>query len=81
VRVHVVEDRCQGHNRCRIYAPETFVIDDLGYSSVPTEMQDVAEHLKEAVLRAAQNCPERAIIVELTETADGLEPPYLQERL
>ena len=67
MRVHVVKDRCQGHNRCKLFAPETFVIDDLGYSSVPPEMQDVAEHLKEAVLRAAQNCPERAIVVEPTE--------------
>lgn len=67
MRVHVVKDRCQGHNRCKLFAPETFVIDDLGYSSVPSEMQDVAEHLKEAVLRAGQNCPERAIAVELAE--------------
>lgn len=77
MRVHVVEDRCQGHNRCKLFAPDTFVIDDLGYSSVPPEMQDVAEHLKEAVLRAAQNCPERAIIVELTGTAN--EPQVASE--
>jgi ferredoxin len=67
MRVHVVADRCQGHNRCKLFAPATFVIDDLGYSSVPPEMQDVAEHLEEAVSRAAQNCPERAIVVEPTE--------------
>jgi ferredoxin len=63
VRVHVDQDKCQGHNRCYSIAPELFDVDDLGNAhelndgAVPAELEDKAR-------LAAANCPEFAIVVE-----------------
>jgi ferredoxin len=60
LRVHVDSEKCQGHNRCYVHAPELFDIDDMGISSerrdgvVPPELVDKA-------VRAVGNCPEGAI--------------------
>jgi ferredoxin len=60
LRVHVDRDRCQGHARCAVLAPELFALDELGNSheigdgSVPPALAPKA--------RLAQaNCPELAI--------------------
>jgi ferredoxin len=60
LRVHVDQEKCQGHNRCFSLAPELFDVDDLGTASergdgtVPAELVDKAR-------RAVANCPEFAI--------------------
>lgn len=60
MRIHVISDKCQGHNRCYALAPELFEVDDLGYASeigdgeVPPQMEDAAR-------LAVANCPEMAI--------------------
>lgn len=62
MRVEVLADRCQGHNRCYALAPELFDVDDLGMAvvrgdgSVPSELADKAR-------LAVANCPEYAIVV------------------
>ena len=64
MRVHVVEEKCQGHNRCYAIAPELFDVDDLGQArelnggEVPGELENKAR-------MAVANCPEYAI--EITE--------------
>jgi ferredoxin len=60
VRVAVDAARCQGHNRCVSLAPELFDADATG-RAVVLAGGDVTPGLEEAVRRAAQNCPERAI--------------------
>ena len=63
MKVHVVPERCQGHNRCYAIAPELFDVDDYGTAfevgdgTVPAELADKAR-------LAVANCPEFAI--ELT---------------
>jgi ferredoxin len=59
-RVHVDSEKCQGHNRCTVFAPELFDIDDMGLSS---ERGDgvVATELIDQARRAVANCPEGAI--------------------
>jgi ferredoxin len=63
MKVHVDQDKCQGHNRCFALAPGLFDVDDLGQSHerhdgvVPPEQEDKAR-------LAAANCPEFAILVE-----------------
>jgi ferredoxin len=63
MKVHVDEDRCEGHGRCYATAPDVFVPDDLGNGhevgdgTVPTALEALAR-------LAAANCPERAITVE-----------------
>lgn len=60
MRVHVITDRCQGHNRCYALAPQLFDVDDLGYA---TEIGDgrVPPGLEGAARLAVANCPENAI--------------------
>ena len=64
MKITVDTDRCQGHNRCFVVAPDLFELDDYGYAHevnegiVPPEMQEKAR-------LAVTNCPELAIeIVE-----------------
>lgn len=62
LRVHVDSEKCQGHNRCHVYAPELFDIDDMGISS---EHGDglVLPELVDKARRAVANCPEGAITI------------------
>ncbi|MGD9525886.1 MAG: ferredoxin [Dehalococcoidia bacterium] len=62
MKVQVDSSKCQGHNRCMIFAPEVFEVDDYGFASaqgggeVPAELADKAR-------TAAANCPELAIVI------------------
>jgi ferredoxin len=64
LKVHVDPDKCQGHNRCKVVAPELFQLDEYGNArevgdgSVPPELEEKA-------YLAKSNCPEFAI--ETTE--------------
>ena len=66
LRVHVDQDKCQGHNRCYSLAPELFDVDDYGIASaigdgvVPSDKEDKAR-------RAVANCPEYAITISEVE--------------
>ena len=62
LKIHVAQDKCQGHARCKSLAPELFEFDEFGNAheigdgAVPAGLEDKA--------RLAQaNCPEIAIDV------------------
>lgn len=63
MKVRIDDQRCQGHGRCYAIASAVFEPDELGQGrvlgsgDVPTDEQDAAR-------RAAQNCPEGAVVVE-----------------
>ena len=63
MRVHVDEERCEGHGRCYALAPEVFEPDEIGDGQaigdgvVPADLQERAR-------LAAANCPEHAITIE-----------------
>lgn len=59
--VRVDSARCQGHARCYMLAPESFVIDDDGYGHVIEGREGSFD--EENVRKAIRNCPERAIRV------------------
>lgn len=63
MKVRVDTEKCQGHNRCFVVAPELFELDDYGYAH---ELNDgeVPPGLEEKARLAVQNCPERAIFTE-----------------
>jgi ferredoxin len=63
MKVHVDQDRCQGHGRCYSLAPELFEPDDIG-NGVERTGGEVAATDEALALRAARNCPELAITVE-----------------
>ena len=62
MKIHVNPDKCQGHNRCYVLAPELFDVDDYGYA---TELNDgvVPDELRDKAELAVANCPEHAIEV------------------
>jgi ferredoxin len=64
LRIHVDQDKCQGHARCKALAPELFDLDEFGNAHehgdgvVPAGLEDKA-------WLARSNCPE--IAIEVTE--------------
>ena len=64
LKIHVDQDKCQGHARCKSLAPELFELDqygnahEIGDGSVPSGLEDKA-------WLAQTNCPE--IAIEITE--------------
>lgn len=60
MKVHVDDERCQGHGRCYALAPDLFEPDDIGNGvavgdgTVPAGREDDAR-------LAVANCPEQAI--------------------
>jgi ferredoxin len=59
-RIHVDQEKCEGHNRCFVVASDLFELDDYGYAheigdgAVPLELEEKAR-------LAVVNCPEQAI--------------------
>lgn len=60
VRLEVIADRCQAHNRCRALAPELIEIDEHGFAQVIGDGVVPSEHAEKARL-AVRNCPEFAL--------------------
>ncbi|MDJ1370038.1 ferredoxin [Gulosibacter molinativorax] len=65
--LYVDQSRCQGHARCYMLAPETFMIDDEGYGFVREGRE--GSYDEENVRKAIRNCPERAIKIRGEEEA------------
>ena len=63
MRVTVVSDKCQGHNRCFALAPELFDVDEYGTAVVIGD-GTVAADLEDKARLAVANCPEFAIEIE-----------------
>ena len=63
MRVHVDQEKCQGHNRCYALAPDVFDVVDLGYAFVLID-GDVPPELESGARAGAANCPEFAITIE-----------------
>jgi ferredoxin len=62
MKIHVIADKCQGHNRCYVLAPELFDVDDYGYATASNDGA-VPPELEEKARLAIANCPEHAIEV------------------
>jgi ferredoxin len=62
MRVHVDQEKCQGHNRCVALAPSLFEIDDYGTASAVDDGLVPPEFDADAVL-AVDNCREFAISI------------------
>lgn len=60
MKIHVIADKCQGHNRCYALAPTLFDVDDYGYATAANG-GDVAPEMEEQAHLAVANCPEHAI--------------------
>jgi ferredoxin len=62
MKVRVDPDLCVGHGRCYALAPDVFTADDFGHCEVLHD--EVEGPLAEQARAGAENCPERAIVVE-----------------
>jgi len=58
-KLKVNSERCQGHARCFVLAPETFTLDEEGYAQIIEGREH--SHDEENVRKAMRSCPERAI--------------------
>jgi len=62
VRVRVDAQRCAGHGRCYVLAPEVYEEDERGHCVVIRE--EPPTELAEPARLGAHNCPEEAISVD-----------------
>jgi len=67
MRIGIDAAACTGHGRCYGLAPEIFDCDDQGHGVVLR--RDVPLGLEPAAVLAADNCPERAVIIDGTDAA------------
>ncbi|MET8655270.1 MULTISPECIES: ferredoxin [Nocardia] len=63
MKVHVDQDRCQGHTLCAMIAPQSFELSDIDGHSSPVD-ESVADGQEEQVREAVHSCPERAISID-----------------
>ena len=61
MKVSVDALQCQGHARCARWAPDIFLLDEMGNAYV--ESAAVPDEAEKRVTMALQACPERAITV------------------
>jgi ferredoxin len=61
-RVRVDAEKCVGHGRCYVLAPEVFDEDERGHCAVIAS--DLPDALAEEARKGERNCPEQAITVE-----------------
>jgi ferredoxin len=62
VKLRIDHDRCTGHGRCYMLAPNLFEADDDGYGQLLAD-EVPAEHEAEA-RKAVLGCPERAVLAD-----------------
>lgn len=61
MKISVDTERCTGHGRCYMLAPEVFAPDEDGYSEVVVPQGKVPPEFEDQTRKAVANCPERAI--------------------
>lgn len=59
MRVRVDREKCVGHGRCYVLAPDVFQEDDCGHCLIASEA--IPPDLEERARAGAVNCPEQAI--------------------
>jgi len=60
MKVQYDREKCQGHNRCYMLAPEIFDVDDEGYAVLKVT-GELPPELHEKAHLCVDNCPEYAI--------------------
>ena len=60
VKIRVDQEKCQGHNRCRLHIPELFELDQFGNAKEKGD-GTVPAHLVDKAYLAKSNCPEFAV--------------------
>jgi ferredoxin len=62
VRITLDADRCQGHGRCYVLAPQLFDADDYGHCVLLVD--EVPDGSEDDARSGVENCPEQALTLE-----------------
>jgi ferredoxin len=62
MRIRVDREKCVGHGRCYVLAPEVYGDDERGHCLVRVEVP--SRELEEPARLGEQNCPEGAIAID-----------------
>ena len=62
MHIRLDAERCQGHGRCYVLAPDLFDADEYGHCVVLTP--DVPSGLEADARTGVENCPEQALTLE-----------------
>jgi ferredoxin len=76
MRVHVDLDLCQSHGQCVFAAPDVFSFDE---DDLLRYVPSADESRRDAVIRAAEACPVRAISVESPHPSEAAQRPALDD--
>ena len=63
MKIRIDDERCVGHGRCYMLAPDLIEPDEIGNAKVIGD-GTVASGQEAAARKAAANCPEHAVILE-----------------
>ena len=69
LRLTVVPEKCQGHNRCHVLVPELIEIDDLGFAHAKGD-GIILEELADRARLAVRNCPEFALRLQTVDNGE-----------
>lgn len=64
MKIRVDAERCSGHARCNVEAPDLFPLDEDGFNALRGKEASCPRELEEQAVRAEAICPERAITLE-----------------
>ena len=62
MKIRLDPERCQGHGRCYVLAPDLFDADDFGHCVLLVE--EVPPGREEDARTGVENCPEQALALE-----------------
>jgi ferredoxin len=62
VKIRLDVDRCQGHGRCYVLAPDLFDADEYGHCVLLVE--EVPDGRQDDARTGVENCPEQALSLE-----------------
>jgi ferredoxin len=71
MRIRLDKERCTGHGRCYVLAPEVFDEDEPGYCVL--KLERVPPELQERARAGVESCPEHALTIETIETTETIE--------
>ena len=61
MKIRLDKERCTGHGRCYVLAPDVFDEDEPGYCVL--KLEAVPEELQESARSGVDSCPEHALTI------------------
>jgi len=68
MKIRLNSERCSGHGRCYVLAPEVFDEDDRGHCVV--KLETVPPELQESARTGVEACPEYALSIVMADDSE-----------